>query len=127
MTVQHSAQLSHLIPILNVSDFLASMAYYTERLGFKKAWEWGDPPGFGCVVRDGVEIFLCHGGQGQPGTWASVFVVDVDALHDEFQRRGAKIVRAPVDEPWGMREFHVQDPDGHTFRFGRTAADSARS
>jgi len=24
----------------------------------------------------------------------------------------------PTDEPWGVREFHLRHPDGHTFRVG---------
>jgi hypothetical protein len=23
---------------------------------------------------------------------------------------------APTDEPWGVREFHLRHPDGHTFQ-----------
>lgn len=115
---RETQQISHLTPILRVSDFSASMAYYTQCLGFTKAWEYGDPPDFGCVKRDSIELFLCLGGQGQPGTWISMFVLDVDALYEELSRRGAGVVRAPVDEPWGMREMLVEDPDGHTFRFG---------
>jgi predicted lactoylglutathione lyase len=111
-------QITHLVPILRVSDFSASMMYYTERLGFAKAWEYGEPASFGCVKRDSIELFLSLGGQGQVGTWISMFVQDVDVLFEELRRRGAKIVRDPVDEPWGVREMHVQDPDGHTFRFG---------
>ena len=26
--------------------------------------------------------------------------------------------RPPTDEPWGVREFHLRHPDGHTFRIG---------
>jgi len=94
------------------------MRYYTEKLGFRKAWEYGEPPSFGCVKRDSIELFLCLNEQGQPGMWISFFVLNVDLLHQELQKRGAKIVRAPVDEPWGMREFLVEDLDGHTFRIG---------
>ena len=57
-----------LIPILNVKNFAASMNYYIDQLGFKKKWDWGDPPTFGCVTRGKIEIFFCEGGQGQPGT-----------------------------------------------------------
>ena len=68
MSKHQKPELNGLTPILNVSDFAASMSYFTERLGFRKAWDWGDPPNFGCVARDHIEIFLCHNGQGQPGT-----------------------------------------------------------
>jgi uncharacterized glyoxalase superfamily protein PhnB len=120
MSDKGTAQFSGLTPILYVSDFEASISYYTDKLGFEKAWEWGEPPGFGCVARDGVEIFLCLGAQGQPGMWMSVFVIAVDALYEELLERGAKIVKPPTDQPWGMREFHVEDPNGHTFRFGQS-------
>lgn len=117
---QGSARFCGVTPILNVSDFAASMAYYTEKLGFRKAWDWGDPPSFGCVIRDGIEIFFCLNGQGQSGTWMSISVDDANALYEEMKAKGAKIVMPPTDEPWGMREFHVEDPDGHTFRFGHS-------
>ena len=71
-----------LIPILNVSNFAASMDYYIKQLGFTKKWDWGDPPGFGCVTRGKIEIFFSEGGQGQPGTWISIFVENVDALYE---------------------------------------------
>ena len=44
------------------SDVTASVAYYRERLGFETVFTYGDPPGFGGVQRDGVEIFFCREG-----------------------------------------------------------------
>lgn len=120
MKIQAAGQLQELTPILNVSNFRASMNYYTKKLGFKKVWEWGRPADFGCVVRDGITVFFCHSGQGKPGMWLYVTVRDVDALHRELRKRGAKIVCAPTDRPWGMRECLVEDPDGHTIRFGQS-------
>ena len=31
---------------------------------------------------------------------------------------GLDVVWPPTDEPWGVREFHLRHPDGHTFRIG---------
>jgi predicted enzyme related to lactoylglutathione lyase len=106
------------VPILSVKDFGASMDYYVNKLGFTKTWDWGDPPGFGCVTRGKIQIFLCHGSQGQPGTWMSIFVEDVDALHEEYKRSGAIIRQPPTNMPWGVREMNVQDLDGHRLRMG---------
>ncbi len=106
------------IPILNVRNFAVSMDYYVNKLGFRKKWDWGDPPTFGCVTRDKVEIFFCEGAQGQLGMWMSIFVDDVDALHEEYKSRGAVIRQPPTNMPWGVREMNVQDPDGHRFRMG---------
>jgi len=103
-------------PILNVKNFAASIDYYINKLGFEAKWDWGEPATFGCVARDKVEIFLCEGAQGQPGTWMSIFVEDVDALHEEYKKRGAIIRQPPTNFPWGVREMNVEDPDGHRFR-----------
>jgi catechol 2,3-dioxygenase-like lactoylglutathione lyase family enzyme len=109
------------VPILNVRNVPASIDYYVHKLGFEKEWDWGAPPTFGCVWRDQVRIFLCEGGQGAPGTWISIFVQNVDALYEDYQRRGAIIRQAPANFPWGVREMNVQDLDGHRLRMGSDA------
>ena len=128
MTVQH------LTPILNVSDMAASFAWF-EAVGWAKKWDWGDPPTFGAVGCGEVEIFLCLGGQGSRGgpsprhaddddtggVWMSWFLpapADVDAAHTRAVQHGLTVTRPPTDEPWGVREFHLRHPDGHTFRVG---------
>lgn len=123
-------------PILNVSNFAESMAWF-EKLGWEKAWEYGDPPGFGGVHSGDCTIFLCHDGQGgrgkgsnamtfgptgdeqaDKGVWISVWVDDVDALHRRCVEQGLDVVWPPTDMPWGAREMHVRHPDGHVFRMG---------
>lgn len=106
------------VPILYSANVRNSLNYYTEKLGFTEKWEWGDPPDFGGVVRDEVQIFFCETGQGNPGTWLSVFMEDVDAYYEDIKARGAKILSVPDDKPWFVREMLVQDPDGHIIRFG---------
>jgi uncharacterized glyoxalase superfamily protein PhnB len=106
------------IPILSVKDVAASIRYYVDRLGFKKHWEWGDPPTFAAVTRDAVEIYLCKDKQGHPGTWVYVAVEDVDALYAELLASGAEIRQPPTNLPWHMRELNVADLDGHRLRFG---------
>lgn len=120
-------RFSSAIPILNVKSVPAAMTYYIETLGFKKHWDWGAPPTFGSVTRDEVELFLCQGGQGGPGTWVSIFVQDVDLLFEEYQRRGAKIRQVPTNFPWGIREMNVEDLDGHRLRMGSAATGPAEA
>jgi catechol 2,3-dioxygenase-like lactoylglutathione lyase family enzyme len=115
----------NVIPILNVQNFAASMDYYLNKLGFRKKWDWGDPPTFGCVTRGKVNIFLCEGAQGQPGMWMSIFTEDVDALHEEYKSSGAIIRLEPTNMPWGTREMNVEDPDGHRLRMGSDATGPA--
>ncbi len=59
-------KVERLIPILNVSNIEESFAWF-EKLGWKKGWDWGDPPDFGGVCSGECEIFLCQNGQGSRG------------------------------------------------------------
>lgn len=126
-----------LTPILNVSDLAQSFEWF-ERLGWQKAWEWGDPPGFGGVCSGECEIFLCLDGQGgrgkgdgsasfgeagsdthDRGVWMSVWVDDVDAVYRRCLDRGIEVSFKPTDMPWNVREMHIRHPDGHVFRVSR--------
>jgi predicted enzyme related to lactoylglutathione lyase len=107
-----------LTPILSVRDFAEAMNYYTQKLLFNRLWDWGDPPSFGAVRLDKVEIFFCLKGQGQPGTWLCIFVDNVDDYFERITRLGAEVIRPPKDEAWGLREMHVRDPNQHILRFG---------
>jgi len=121
-------QAKALTPILNVSNIQESFAWF-ERLGWKKGFEWGTPPTFGSVCSGKTEIFLCEDGQGgrgkgEPGSdglgvWMSVWVNDVDSIYQHCRAQAIEVTRPPTDEPWGVREMHVQHPDGHVFRISK--------
>ena len=124
-----------LTPILNVSNIAESFAWF-EKLGWKKAWEWGDPPDFGGVCSGDCEIFLCENGQGgrgkgtgmtfgpegdqsaDKGAWMCILVEDVDAVYQHCVAEGLEVTWPPTDMPWHLREMHVRHPDGHVFRIG---------
>ena len=112
-------RVHQVVPILCVRDVPASIAYYRDRLGFTDSWGWGDPAGFGGVRRDGVEVQFCLNGQGNPGTWLSIWVDDVDALYEDLRARGADIRQPPTTFEWGVWECNVADPDGHRIRFSQ--------
>jgi catechol 2,3-dioxygenase-like lactoylglutathione lyase family enzyme len=126
-------KVKRLTPILNVSNIVESFAWF-EKLGWAKGWDWGDPPTFGGVWSGDTEIFLCQGGQGSRGgplprhlmddddtggVWMSWWLgspAEVDAAYQAAVSQGLTIAHPPTDEPWGVREFHLVHPDGHTFR-----------
>ena len=115
-----------LTPILNVGEFGASIAWF-EKLGWRKLWEYGDPPTFGAVGSGACEIFLCLDGQGgrggENGVWISIWVDDVDQVHRTCLAQGLEVTWPPTNEPWGVREMHVRHPDGHVFRISHGLED----
>ncbi len=115
------------IPILNVKNVPNSIEYYVNVLGFKLDWEWETPATFASVSRDNVSIFLCQQAQGQSGMWVSIFVENVDALYEEYQKSGAIIRQKPTNFPWGVREMNIEDPDGHRLRMGTGTDESSDS
>ena len=95
-----------LTPILNVSDFDASVTWF-EKVGFTPGFRWSDtddaPATFGAVLWGNIEIFLCvdaQGGRGDNGAWMSIFVDDVDAVYDRCARAGLDTLQPPEDKPW---------------------------
>ena len=44
---------------------------------------------------------------------------DADALCAEMKGRGAIIDYGPCTQPYGVREFGIQSPDGHDIGFGQ--------
>ena len=51
-------------------------------------------------------------------SWFVSSPAEVDAIHQLALERGVTVTWPPTDEPWGVREFHIQHPDGHIFRVG---------
>ena len=105
-------------PILRVTNLDASLAYYGDVLGFELAWRHGD---FAQIERGDAALMLCEGDQGHPGTWVYVGVSDADVLDREVRGRGGLVRNGPANYPWGARELHVSDLDGHVLRFGSDA------
>jgi catechol 2,3-dioxygenase-like lactoylglutathione lyase family enzyme len=104
-------------PILNVKSLREAQKHYRDALGFKVDWDYGDPPDFGSVSRSDVVLFMCQNCQGARGSWVFTFTRDVDKLHKEFVGRKAIIQMPPTNQPWGLREMQVADPDGNVLRF----------
>ena len=46
----------------------------------------------------------------------SIWVDDVDAVHERCVAAGLEVTFPPTDEPWNVREMHVRHPDGHVLR-----------
>jgi uncharacterized glyoxalase superfamily protein PhnB len=48
--------------------------------------------------------------------------LDVKRAHASAKRKGAKITQDVTDQPYGMREFEMQDPDGYRVGVGSVIA-----
>lgn len=116
-----SFRIENITPVLYVKDMSRSLAFYVDILGFKKA-EWRNE-NFTSVGRDNSGIYLCKGGQGNPGTWIWIgFDGDIFSLHQQLISKGVTIKLPPINFSWAY-EMRVEDPDGHILRFGTEPND----
>ncbi|BBY17837.1 VOC family protein [Mycolicibacterium litorale] len=106
-------------------DYQRSLRFYRDELMLAIAREYGG----GTVFYAGQSLIELsgHGGTDHasgpfPGAlWLQVR--DVYAVQDEFRGRGLEIARDARQEPWGLHEMHVTDPDGVTLIFVQVPDD----
>jgi len=106
-------------PQLPVRDVEAAQRYYRDFLDFKIAWRSEDGS-FGAVYNGSTEVFFARSEEPRPGSVCCVRVDDVDAVYAACRTAGAKILCELETKPWSMREFSVEDLDGHVFRIGQS-------
>ena len=118
---------------LFVFDITASCAFFTEKLGFRVSFTYGEPAFYAQVKRDSaaLNLRLVH----EP-----VFVGDIREREEllsasmtldsaagirqlflSYQEAGVEFFRPLQKEPWGARTFIVRDPDGNLLLFAGPA------
>ena len=118
------------IPALSVESIARSLPFWLA-LGFEPAFFFGEggptdevqddshfarldaPPG------NPVSVFLdTH--RGETGSVVHFMLEEgavVDEVADALVAAGFPLETEPTDQPWGMREVHARDPDGHLIVF----------
>ena len=126
-------ELEGIAPIVPVSDVSATLAFYRDLLGFEVKVESPDGQ-YGLVSREGAGVTLVGAADEdalkatRTNISAYIWVKDLPGLWDEM-RAGLEAlpeghVRAPFVQDYGMREFHVKDPDGFLIFFGEDAGNT---
>lgn len=114
-------------PQLFVSDIDAATAFYVQKLGFRVALSYGEPPFWAQVARDEGKLNLrkvsgpvfdsgFRAREGDPIS-ATLTLAEAEPLFLEFQRAGVTFHQTLRTEPWGARTFIVQDPDENLILF----------
>lgn len=115
-------------PGFTVDDIEKSLAWYRDVLGFivKERWDHDGKLG-GVEMMAGSVIFMLSqddwkkGRDRLKGEGVRIYcttVQDVDVLARQIKARGGTLAQEPRDEPWGMRDLAVVDPDGYKITIG---------
>ena len=101
--------------LLRPADLDRSRRFYRDVLGLAVYREFGavDDPGLVFFLGQGLLEVSGHG-PGPSGDPVMIWlqVRDVRAEHHRLAAAGARVVREPDVEPWGLTEMWIEDPDG---------------
>lgn len=119
------------VAIVPVRDVEASVDFYADTLGFERRFV-SDDKSFAIVVHgDAALHFLRTEDDAALKATANniavyLWVKGVDDLYAAYKPKLDALdegrVRAPFTQPYGMREFHVKDPDGCLLFFGENVS-----
>ncbi len=119
------ARLAQITPLVPVSDITRSVRFFVDTLGFQVGFQ---ADGYAYLTRDCAAIRLIPAGEGvdlrnQSRQQACYIDVEgVDELYQELKPKLDKLpkgrVKAPFDQDYRQREFHVLDEDALLIFFG---------
>jgi predicted lactoylglutathione lyase len=111
------------VPEIPVKDVDKASEYYENHLGFQKDWG-GEDGGIAGISKGNCRLFLTspsfretNGNAGPAVIWLNLNSKDeVNALHERWKSRQARIVSEPEEKPWELYEFTAADFDGNVLR-----------
>lgn len=120
-------------PQLFVADIKASCDFFTAKLGFEIVFNYGEPPFYAQVRRDGAALDLRHVDRPAIDSdlrdreqllSAALTVATTDEIEQlflEFQSAGVSFLQTLKREPWGATNFIIRDVDGNLLLFAGPA------
>jgi uncharacterized glyoxalase superfamily protein PhnB len=105
---------------LTVNDIQKSLAWYRDILGFTIGERWEhDGKLMGVELATGFRIGQDDWKKGRDrikGVGMRLYCTtdqDIDGVASRIKAQGGTLTQEPKDQPWGMRELSVDDPDGY--------------
>jgi uncharacterized glyoxalase superfamily protein PhnB/pimeloyl-ACP methyl ester carboxylesterase len=130
------SKIKKLVAVLDTIDLEKTVAFYSSYLGFQLKGDWGlteEKPMWARMERDGVEIQFFQANRPHQlqavkdwGFYDAVFYLEVESVEQfraELLRKGLNVGEIE-EQPYGMREFYLKDPDGHQLTIGEAVKKS---
>ncbi|GAA0415999.1 GNAT family N-acetyltransferase [Streptomyces luteireticuli] len=124
---QNPPPVLHVEPMLPVADVAATLEVLRSVLSARVAFSVGDPVEVAGLVLGpwsvgpSIRIVTAPRSQSAPVTLALDVGTGLDDLYRRAADSGVGRVEPPIEQPWGVREFVFQLPEGHRLVFGAPA------
>ena len=117
-------------PLLAVRNMKETIEFYKNSLGFSLGMCFPDAnnPEYADLSRDGMVLMVIpaedHGIGTEEKLGIGVYLYmaidgDIDEYYEELKKKGVKIAIDIKDEPYGVRDFTVEDVDGYKLVFNQ--------
>jgi uncharacterized glyoxalase superfamily protein PhnB len=122
--------MGYLSPLLAVRNVMETIEFYKNILGFETGMIFPDEsnPEYADLSKDGmVMMFILAkkmgvGSDEKLGVGVNLYMEidgDIDEYYAELKNKSVKIVYDIKDEPFGIRDFAIEDIDGYQLTFNR--------
>jgi len=119
-------------PTLAVRNMKQTIQFYRDSLGFQMgmAFPDADNPEYADLSKDGMVIMLIPakdvgiGTKQKLGIGVNLYMQidgDIDEYYNQLTKKGAGIVVDIKDEPFGIRDFTVEDINGYKLTFNQVS------
>ena len=121
--------MGYLSPTLAVRNMKKTIDFYTS-LGFElgMAFPTQENPEYADLSKDNMVLMFIPAanlgidGKEKLGTGVNLYFQidgDIDQYYDELKKKGVKFAADIKDEPFGIRDFTVEDVDGYLLTFNQ--------
>jgi len=124
--------MGYISPTLAVRNMKQTIQFYRDSLGFKMgmAFPDADNPEYADLPKDGMVIMFVPakdigiGAKEKLGIGVNLYMQidgDIDEYYSEVRNKGVNVVVDIKDEPFGIRDFTVEDIDGYKLTFNQVS------
>lgn len=122
--------MGYISPALAVRNMIQTIQFYRDSLGFKMGMTFpnADNPEYADLSKDGMVLMFIPAeniginGDEKLGMGVNLYMQidgDIDKYYNELKDKNVKIVVDIKDEPYGVRDFTVEDMDGYMLTFNQ--------
>ncbi len=122
--------MGYISPALAVRNMIQTIQFYRDSLGFRMGMTFpnADNPEYADLSKDGMVLMFIPAeniginGDEKLGMGVNLYMQidgNIDKYYNELKDKNVKIVVDIKDEPYGVRDFTVEDMDGYKLTFNQ--------
>ena len=124
--------MGYISPTLAIRNMKQTIQFYRDSLGFKMGMVFpdADNPEYADLSKDGIVVMFVPaknvgiGSKQRLGIGVNLYLQidgDIDEYRNELKNKGIKVVVDIKDEPFGIRDFAVEDINGYKLTFNQVS------